>query len=367
MKKIILLLVAVGAGVTAMAQVRGGDNFYAQKYVVDVNLPVGMLLQSPTSSINANNYLNVATSKISGLEMSAGASYGIDAEFGYFIGKRRKFGIGTGIWMSKQKNTATMNNFSVDYQSFDRVNNNGVTNNTFRQRVYSTQDAASPGSFKETLDITCINIPLVLKYKKRFSTRIGFTMDAGILYNLQMQNKWSSDAKFNYEAIYAYNVTGPDDYVVYYDNNPTPLSTDVLHTYDFIKKNNSIGTIASVFDSLRQGGRNVGLGIKPDQNSGTVSFKSGSIGFIIRPQVNVRLRDRIHLNLGAFFTYQTFNNNNDAGYKVIEANSAFTSFKYSSLLNSVSSVTNTTMGINIGVRYFIGTPKDSDFDGKFDE
>ncbi len=350
MKKLILLFVAAGAGFSAMAQVRGGDNFYAQKYVVDLNFPVGVLTQTPTSSIGVN-YPNVAVSNIGTLKMGAGASFGVDAEFGYFIGKKRCFGIGTGFSYQMANADATLDNFHVEYQASDKKDN------VYRQVVSST------GTIKEKLTITSMNIPVVLKYKKRFTTRLGFTMDAGILYNLQFQNKWKSDATFDYEAIYQFAKNSIGSQVTVYDNAVVPDSHDWLITKAMYTRTISEGTVPGVFDSLQKRGYNVALGVKPNNASGTISYTTGSVGFILRPAFNVRVTNRLHLNLGAYVSYQSFKNKTVDNYRMVD-NMGKT---YSSLLNTVSATTATTLGLNIGVRYFIGLPTDKDFDGKFDE
>jgi hypothetical protein len=355
MKKIILLSVAACAGFSAIAQIRGGDNYYAQRYLVDLNFPVGLVMQTPTNSINTDNYSRPLNVDIPKLKMGTGISYGVEAQFGYFIGKKRRFGIGTGISYLKQRSDATLGNYHIEYADFDNKRN------IYRQVIQSTNNS----QVREKLDMTCINIPVVLKFKQRFSTKIGFTMDAGILYNLQRSNKWTTEAKFDYEAIYQFAkdaVTGAT--ITVYDDQSVPSKYDYLATRAMYERTHSIGTVESIFDSLRNvQGYNVALNATPTDKSGTISYKTGSIGFIIRPAINVRIQDRLHANLGAYFSYQSFNNNTVTDYKLTQNLAT----KYSTLLNTVSSVTNTSMGISVGFRYFIGEAKDSDFDGMYDE
>ena len=354
MKKLILLLVAAGAGFTAMAQVRGGDNFYAQKYVIDLNFPVGVALQSPTNNqaLFSSNYTNVANYNVDKLKMGAGASYGIDAQFGYFVGKRRRFGIGAGVSYFSQQCDVTLGAFKVEYQDMAT----GISGPyTYRQVVTATH------AIKEELKTTSMNIPVVLKYKQRFTTKLGFTMDAGILYNVQNTVAWKSDAEFNYEAILQFDAATSTPI---YDKGVVPDVHDWLITQDMYDRTHTANTTKYYFDSLHSRGYNVALGVKPTNNNGTFSYTTGSIGFIVRPAINVKLTNRAHLNLGAYFSYQSFNNNTvDNNYKLIDEMGA----KYGSMMKTVSSVTNTNMGLNIGLRYFIGEPKDKDFDGMYDE
>ena len=350
MKKIILLFIAANAAFSAFAQVRGGDNFYAQKWVVDLNLPVGVAMQSPTMDSKVSpDYSNLVNPQIGTTKMNSGLSYGVDLQAGYFVGNGGHWGIGTGIMYTSQATDLTLDKFHVEYQDFD---SKGFT---YRQLVTST------GPIKESLTTTSISIPVVLKYKKRFSTRIGFTADAGILYNVSVSTAYKTDAAFDYEAIYAF-VPGSKGSQTYYDNASTPSIYDWLITKDQYEKHTS-NTVAHDFDSLRTQGYNVGLNIKPTNNSGTVTFKTGSIGFILRPSLTIRLLDRVHLSVGAYYTYQSFENKTVTNYKLITDMGS----NYTSLLSTVKTVTSSTAGLNIGLRYFIGTPKDSQFDGKFDE
>jgi hypothetical protein len=332
-----------------MAQVRGGDNFYAQRCVIDLNFPIGLLMQTPTNMMDAN-YPNAINTNIDKIKMSTGTSYGVDANFGYFVGHRRRFGIGAGIMYQSQSSEATIGAFHVEYKATDSKDN------VYRQMVTATHP------IKEEMTITNISIPVVLKFKQRLNTRIGISVDAGILYNVQIQNKWKTDAEFNYEAIYKFSRDGSGATVTVYDDASVPNVNDWLITKAQYEKHNTMGTVPGVFDSLRSRGYNVALGVKPTNNSGTVNYTTGSIGFILRPTVNVRMTNRIHLNLGAYITYQTFENKTMSNYRLVD-NMGGT---YSSMLNTVSSSTNTSFGLNLGVRYFLGTPKDAQFDGKFD-
>ncbi len=350
MKKLILLFVAAGAGFSAMAQVRGGDNYYAQKYVLDLNFPVGVAMSSPTSNF-APNYLNVATSNIDKIKMGAGLSYGADAQFGYFIGKKRRFGIGAGIQYFMQSSDVTLGAFRVEYQDKD---SHGYD---YRQVLTATH------AIKEQLNTTIINIPVMLKYKQRFTTKLGFTMDAGILYNVQMANAWKTDAEFNYEAIFQFQKDALGADVPVYDKAVTPDQHDWLITVDMYERTHTANTTKFYFDDLHSRGYNVALNVKPNNNSGTINYTTGSIGFMARPAINVRVAKRMHLNLGAYFSYQSFNNKTVDNYKIIDKMGS----TYSSMLNTVSTVVNTNVGLNVGLRYFLGEPKDSDFDGMYDE
>jgi outer membrane protein OmpA-like peptidoglycan-associated protein len=89
-----------------------------------------------------------------------------------------------------------------------------------------------------------------------------------------------------------------------------------------------------------------------------VSYKTGSVGFIVQPGLAIYLSDHVALNLSAYYIYQQFKNTPEANYR-LTGNIG----DYSSMLNSVSQVDQHSVGGNFGVRFLFGKPKDSDGDG----
>jgi outer membrane protein OmpA-like peptidoglycan-associated protein len=364
MKKLFFLLLASGATSSLMAQDLQNRELHCRKdgthcfaadsllshWVVDINGFVGGMSQNVTMANTLNNYANniASLSNTGSLKFTNGMSYGFDAQVGYFFGKRNNWGIGLGFMYMGQQGDMTLNQFNVQYQSTD---NNG---NTFRQIINAD------GPIKEKLNITNMNIPLVLKYKHRFSRRIGFTADLGALFNVQMHNAYSSNASFDYQAIYKLqNVTsGP----AIYESNATPASTDILYTtqeYKTINPTYTTSSLNSYFNStLRNAGYNVGLGIMPNKNSGSVNYTTGSVGLLFQPGVNYYFNDNIALNLGVYYIYQPFKNSVPNGYMLTNKVG-----DYNSVLNSVSSGNSQSYGLNVGVRIYLGKGKDSDHDG----
>jgi len=209
MKKLFLLNAASGT-LSAFAQTAPADNAtsapvapqpkkaftsdgHLPNWVIDVNGLGGVLTQDYTTTNTLGNYNNSIGSVSNNggkLKFDNGRSYGFDAQVGYFFNRSRRFGIGAGFMYLYQQGDATLHdNFHVEYQSTDA---NGYV---FRQIV------SSQYPIKETQKITNINIPVVLKYKVRFSKVLGFTADAGALINLQMRSAYKTNASFNYEAV----------------------------------------------------------------------------------------------------------------------------------------------------------------------
>ena len=360
MKKIFFLLIAANGALSAIAQSpatnkpvdnTSKDHVWFKpdsmllRWVVDLNLLGGMLSQNLTLANPNAGYTNNVNNNISGLKFDNGYSFGGDAEVGYFFGRKDHFGIGTGVMYLYQQYDLTMDKFHVEYQSTDNAGN------TFRQLITSN------GPIKENVTVSNINIPLVLKYKKRFTRRVGFTADAGILYNLQIKNSYTTNAAFDYEAVYQYT-TPPHGLPTLYDNSPTPNANDFLLTKAHFSNENPAGNVANYFTTEFNQGYNVGLGVKPRTNTGSVTYLQGSVGFLFRPAINLYLSDNTALTFGLYYLYQPFNNSVPTDYKLSNKVG-----DYSSMLNSISSSANQSYGLNIGARFYFGRPKDSDHDG----
>lgn len=318
-------------------------------FVVDINLLGGAVTQDITAPNSISNYPQgiSSVSNTGNIKFTNGLAYGFDAQIGYFFGKKNNFGLGTGIMFLGQQGDATLDKFHVEYKSTD------ANGNIFRQLV----TANNP--IKEKLQMTNINIPLVLKYKHRFSQRIGFTADLGALFNLQMTNSYSTDASFDYEAIYA--VTGTGNLTSsYYDNTPdvSKLPNHILYTKAEHTLKNPDQSLTDYFTQAHNGGLNVGLGVKPNNNSGSASYATGSVGLLVQPGINYYLSDNFALSFGVYYIYQPFTNTVKSDYMLTNKMG-----EYSSFMNTATKVNNQSYGLNLGVRIYLGKGKDSDHDG----
>jgi outer membrane protein OmpA-like peptidoglycan-associated protein len=353
MKKIILILIAAAGTLNVTAQNINPEVDYtknsgggASKHIVkpdsmlsswciDVNLMAGALSQNASVKSMGANYSNpvTANSNISKLKFNGGASYGFDAQVGYFFGHKKHFGVGAGLLYMYQQANATIDKFHIEYQSTD------VFGNVFRQELTANHQ------IKEKYNISNFNIPLVFKYKTRISKNVGFTADAGLLINLVEQNNYKTNASFDYEAVYQY-VGNEGGITTVYDNSPTPAPNDLLLTKGQYLTTHTSANIQDYFNSLKAQGYNVGLAVKPNHNTGTVSM-SGSVGLLLRPAISVYLSDMIALNFGAYYIYQEFDHKANSNYVITDK-----AGQYNSVLNSVKSVSNNSYGVSAGVRIF---------------
>jgi outer membrane protein OmpA-like peptidoglycan-associated protein len=305
------------------------------RWVLDVNFLGGGYMQNLSASGSNAGYLKEITSVSNNgnLNFKNGYSLGGDAQVGFFFGKNKHWGIGTGFMYLSQQGDATLDNFHVEYQSTD---GNGKT---FRQLLTGNQ-------IQEHITSTNLNIPLVLKYKNRFSKHWGFTADAGALFNVQMKNSYNTkNSSFDYEAVYAYG----EGNVPYFDATPTPLTTDFLITRAQYTSHNSDGNVQTYFNNMNKAGYNVGLGVKPASTTGSESYTTGSIGLLLQPSVNYFFSDVVALNVGVYYIYQPFKNSADANYMLTNKTG-----EYSSVLNNVSSSNAQSYGLNLGLRFFLG-------------
>ena len=340
MKKIVFLLIAGHYSLSAIGQEAALKTYSTDKdlspWVLDVNLLGGAFNQKMDMANTAPNYLNGVNINTGKVGFKNGGAFGGDLQLVYLFGKNKHWGLGTGVLYLREWGNVTLDNFHAEYQSVD---NNGFT---FRQVV-------TANSINEQVKIDNFNIPLVLKYKNRMSKHWGFTADAGVLFNVKMKNEYSTNASFDYEAIYKF-VTDENGIVTpVYDNASIPGATDFLITKNHYTKNNPAGNVKDYFDTKRAAGYNVGLGVSPTQKEGTTSYATGSVGFLLQPSVNYFFSDRVALNVGAYYIYQPFKNEGTSTYTMTGKPG-----EYSSVMNAASTIKTQSFGGNLGLRFFLG-------------
>lgn len=339
MKQLIILLIAGFPVLSASAQTKVKN--YTQdkdlsRWVLDLNGMGGIYSQQLDIANSASNYLNGVNINTGKAEFKNGSAFGGNLQLGVFFGKNKHWGLGTGILYLRESGSMTLRDFHAEYQSVD---NNG---DIFRQVV-------SGNDITEKIKSDNFNIPLVLKYKNRFSKRWGFTADLGAFYNISMKNAYTTNASFDYEAIYKFISTGDGGYTSVYDPSPTPGSTDFLITRDHFNKNNPNGNVDDYFNQKKGQGYLVGLGVSPGEKSGKTSYDKGSIGFLFQPSVNYFFSDRVALNVGAYVLYQPFKNEAANTYALTNKPG-----EYNPVINSVSKAQTQSYGGNIGLRIFLG-------------
>lgn len=353
MKKIALLALATATALSVDAQQGIAKKNYTKdadlpRWVIDLNFLGGVMTQDVTTATSTSGYTNGLNLNTGKLDFSKGSSFGGDGQLGYFFGPNCHWGVGAGLMYLSQSGTFGLDNYHVEYQATD------AKNNIYRQHI-------TGNNVEEQVKITNMNIPLMLKYKNRFSKRFGFTADAGPMFNIQMKNTTTLNGTFDYEAIRKWSEGGdgfPSGTQIY-ENSPVPSSENVeVITKEFYLSKNPGADVNALFNQHRANGEPVGLGVKPVNNKGDVNFTTGSVGFFVRPAISYYLSDHVALNLGLYYMYQSFNNNNTANYMLMN-----TGMQYNSSLNNVTKDNVQSFGGSLGVRFLFGKPKDTDKDG----
>ena len=344
MKKGLLLFLAAQVAISASAQEKKTNNYadsLLQRWCIDINGYGGVVSQGLTYNNTLGNYLNAinSVSNTGDAKFKNGSSFGGELQLGYFFGHKRHFGVGTGILYLAQQADVTLDNYHVEFQATDKDN-----------RVY--RQLITGNNITEKEKISNFNIPILLKYKNRFSKHWGFTADAGLLINLQEKTNYTTNASFDYEAIYQTS----DGTHYTYDNATTPSTSDIFWTKG-AHQNDALG-LQGYFNAQNAKGYNVGLGVNPTSKSGNISYMTGSLGFLVSPAVSYYLSDHVAINLGVHYLFQPFKNNVSSSYQLTNKVG-----DYSSVLGGVSSANSSTYGANLGLRIFFGKPKDTDGDG----
>ncbi|MES2701516.1 MAG: OmpA family protein [Bacteroidota bacterium] len=347
MKQLYCMLIASLCSASAIAQRTSPHNHadsLSGRLVLDLNLLGGLASQSFTMGNSLANYPEAVNANTGLYKYKNGYSYGGELQLGLFVGKKRHFGLGSGILFMQQRGVATLDNFKVEYRTTDGAGN------IYRQVVRGNE-------IKENITTNSINIPIVLKYKNRFSKHWGFAADAGVLVNLQLSNSYTTSASFDQEAVYKFVQSSDGGTTSVYDNGAIPSSNDWLITKAQFLKNNPNGNWDEYASTKRAMGINVGDGLSSGSRSGNKSYVDGSIGFIIKPAFNYFLSDNTALTFGAYYMMQPFKNDAQGNYRATDGNGG-----YSSGLNNVTASTNHSYGLNLGARFFMGR-KDRDHDG----
>lgn len=290
MKYIASLLLIAGCASAAYAQ--------ENRWMIGVNAKAGAFNHEATQKDMAAGYTNNVNAATGTITYTADKAMGGDLQVGYFFTEKSHFGIGLGLLYMRQTAEMSLDAFRIEYQEYNN-------NETYRQMV------TMKGPVKEEITMTNINLPVMLKYRTKFSKVIGLTVDAGVLINLEASNKYTvSGAAFDYEAVYRFQkVEG--NYTTVYDGAATPDANDWYMTADRYKKDNPNGNTSAYFDGLQAQGYNVGLNQTPTFTTGVRSYKPASLGFIVQPSITFAVSKVVSINVGGYFMYQTFKQSDD--------------------------------------------------------
>jgi outer membrane protein OmpA-like peptidoglycan-associated protein len=347
-----------------LGQLKTANNHLPQ-WAVDISYKNGVANSNATMMASNYNSMIAEMSKYPSSLKDNGLRYqGVNAQLIYFFGKNknvakkfksRQWGIGVGVnynWYTG--GNYTLNDFIVHYKSID----NAPSKDTFRQII---RDANN--TLNETYSITNINIPLVLKYKTQFrKSPFGFAVDAGPVFGLNTVHKYSVDENLIYEAIYK-----RENGAFVYNNATSNIGLigngNTSYTIAHWEENRTSDADINAFFSDRF---NSGYNISNNTNI----VKSGSngvyktipnIGFTIAPSLTYQVTHYVQFMVGAFYTYQVFNNKPSDTYLLTDKVG-----DYNSLANGIKSNIIMNYGGQVGLRIFFGEKPDRDADGILD-
>lgn len=326
----------VGTTISSYGQVRSE---YFRSLFLDLEANGGLTSQHVKSIPFSTNYEDALNTQQSAIKFRSGSSKGFTAHVGYYFNNKRTIGISSGINMYSQEGTLSMDTFHIEYRATD------YKGGTFRQ-VIST---ARP--IQESITTKTLTVPLLLNYKYIVNDNLCIVGAAGITYNVKVSNTYSTSAAFDYEAIYKFEGNYP-----VYDNSPIPDTSSLLMTKAAVAASGrDVKTYFSRNDSI---GYSVGLNMKAANGSGSVNYRSGSLGYSAEVAAIYKVWRNIYVKGGLYYNGQSFTNksNNNAlpltDAKIKDEAGHTIGVNYNSLLNEVQTVFIHNYGITLGVRVY---------------
>lgn len=338
-KKSILALSLCTATANGMAQVDKTTNQKIETAPWYVGL--GVFGGGQTGNLDqitwSQYYLNPLNVNISNLEHKSASHLGFNASMGYYFGKKRMFGLGTGFQLLQSQFDLGLETFALDFESVD------AQGQTFRQRIRANN------SIQEQIQQTTLGVPVLLLFKKDLGKNWGINLDAGMVFNFSSKGTFSAqNVNFDYEAIYMMGNNG----ATVYDNNPTPDPNSWLITEEHYNRVNPNGNVNTYFEGLQNQGFNVGLGVKPEKLKGDLNDLKVNASWMIRPSVSYKLSSNValHINFMLQQVKTTFASNEN--YRMTDQLGS-----YASLSNGLKSNTQLFYNLGLGLRYYFGAPK----------
>jgi Outer membrane protein beta-barrel domain len=275
------------------------------------------------------NYTNAINPIISSPVVTSGMAIGVQAGVGHYLNLTKNWGYGVGLLYFFTAQTYKASTFQVQYQSTD------FQNNTFRQSVNAV------GPVSESITSNSLSLPLLIKYKANFSRDALFELEFGPVINLLLLNFYSTNAIFNYGAIYSYKSNG-STVVAVFDSAAVPAATDLFYTADSVQRYFA-GSPEKTLDSLHKAGYAVGANVRPSKNSGVYLFNNIGFGIYIHPQITFKKEQRLNYKIGAYFSYLTYNNTVSSGYMLTNNVG-----DYNSMLKNISNQRLVSVGLTVG-------------------
>lgn len=334
-----LLLISTGLPMFAQSVSEKGLDAEMPNWFIGLHGRLGTQFVNPSQTNWSTMYLNSLNANIGALEASKGINYGFDVNLGYFFGPKKNFGLGTGVQYMNQQYAYTLDKFAIEYQSVD------IFGNTFRQGLRASK------TIEEQISVQSWGLPILLLYKKQINNKWGINFDAGLVLNLAAKASYTTDAAFDYEAIYKFDGNGNP----VYDNSPTPDPNDWLITKAHYEKVNTDGNVNAYFADLYQQGYNVGLGVSPDKKVGDINNVTVSTSWFLQPGISYRIKPNLALHGQAAYRRFKVSNDDSKSYQVTDKRGT-----YQSVTSGLDGSSQGLLTFSVGLRYYFGKQKEKE-------
>lgn len=296
---------------------------------------IGVAGGSVSSTISGENAYKADVVKANTIPTStfkSGNFMQFNVGLNYFFGAKANFGIGLGLNYNNISGNVAKDSFHVEYKEKDKSGSD------------FTQLVSSRGAITEKVGITELSIPITLIYKGDFSKKMGFNIEAGILYNLSYNSTTSStNSMFDLEAQYLFSGSAANGGNYYDAINPSEKTSWLITRKQAIANGATDGGTAYL-NTMEGYGFYVGASKTATKSTTISNFQSGSIGFIIKPSLSYHFNNTASINAGIVFTSTTFNQTTNT-YRVFDKTQ--NSLNYNTLLNGVNTMANSNIGVHI--------------------
>lgn len=329
------------------------------RMVIDITYRRGITQNDLTLMNIKSHYTNPLGADFSKKPTFSNGIYnGVNLQFGYFLGKSRRMGLGIGMNWMRYSGNISMQKYQIQYQSKDST----MAHDIFRQ-ILNGLPLESGNAIEESITSNNFMIPIMFKFKHQVKNKKwGYTADAGLMLGISNSNNYDGRGRFSYDAVYKYNTSNEGIYdqgIV--DNETRSITQDYWVKFPTSEGGNNDNAVA-YFKRLREEGFNVALDTTMTGNGKNPYTSKVSLGFLFQPSFTYYLGYNTTFMLGGFYSYQVYKNIEDNKYQLTNNVGVYHPISEGVKKNVVSSY-----GINIGFRFFFGEKRDLDGDGILDK
>ncbi len=269
------------------------------------------------------------------------STLGLNAHIAYYFGKNKfnkSVGISLGVGFSRYLEGAEYGLDGIKYV-YKAIDSDG---DAYHQILTFNTSA------KEKITYNFLNLPLMLRYKKKFGSLAAEVSLGPSFLITRVSSKFVGT--YNLEAIYEYKINNDKGDLEY-----SPIYEHDIHDWIIMKDtmnlftgNGNTPNGADEIENLAAAGYNVGLNIEPKNKGESAGRKTRTaIAGNISLDLFYHVGPKVAVKVGGSFIYAKLKNKNaDDGYQTFSKNK---DDEFSSLLNSSVNANYTAYGFNIGL------------------